>query len=234
MLKELTKNKTIYYLDPKLILSICHLPGLEIRRVPNKDCIQVTVNEKKLPKQCKATLIHYSLEELQTNPKKTALVRVLNVYLQHRKAPVDVAIFSKVGLYLGTGTGSISLLYFTISLGITAVFNLNIGVVGAIGMALGLVAGVWICMFLSTLIGEIVGSLIGKCLNLNRVNVKHETELSALLIHSIVSISSTHSSVSNVPKKGECINDFIFYVIDEKLSEKKQNIISENKLGGVT
>lgn len=224
------KNKTIYQFDPKSILPICHLSGLEIKHVPSRDCMQVTVNEKKLSKQCKATLIHYALEELQTNPKKTVLVRALNAYLQHRKAPVDEALFSKVGLYLGTGTGSISLLYFTISLGITAVFNLNIGVVSAIGMALGLVAGVWMCMFLSTLIGQIVGLLIGKCLNLNRVNVRHETELSALLTHSIVPISPTHSSVTNAPKKVEYTNVFIFYVIDEKLSENEQIIISENML----
>jgi hypothetical protein len=231
MLNELTKNKAIYQFDHKSILPICHLSGLEIKRGPNEDCIQVTVNEKKLPKQCKATLIHYALEELQTNPKKTVLVRALNAYLQHRKAPVDVALFSKVGLYLGSGSGSIGMLYLTMSLGITAVVNLDIGIDGAIGMALGLVAGVWICMFLSTLIGQIVGSLIGKCLNFNRVNVRHEIELSALLTHSIVPISPTHSSVSNLLK----INDtsgFFFYVIDEKLSENEQIIISENKLGG--
>jgi len=35
-------------------------------------------------------------------------------------------------------------------------------------------------------------------------------------------MSPTHSSVSSLPKKGECTNDFIFYVIDEKLSENEQ------------
>ena len=199
--KTIMKNKTIYYFDPKSILPICHLPEFEIKRVPNEDCIQVTVNEKKLPKQCKATFIHYALEELQINPKKTVLVRALNAYLQHRKTPVNVALFSKVGLYLGSGIGSIGLLYLTMSLGITAMVNLDIGIDGAIGMALVLVASVWICMFLSTIIGQILGLLIGKCLNLNRVNVRHETELSALLTHFIVPISPTHSSVSKLPKK---------------------------------
>ena len=224
------KNKTIYQFDPKSILPVCHLSGLEIKYVPSRDCIQVTVNEKKLPKQCKATFIHYALEELQTNPKKTVLFRALNAYLQHRKAPVEVALFSKVGLYLGSGIGSIGLLYLTMSLGITAIVNLDIGIDGAVGMSLVLVASVWICMFLSTIIGQIVGLLIGKCLNLNRVNVRHETELSALLTDSIVPISSTHSSVSSLPKKGECTNDFFFYLIDEKLSEKEKNFVSENKL----
>jgi len=171
------KNKTIYQFDPKSILPACHLSGLEIKHVPSRDCIQVTVNEKKLSKQCKATLIHYALEELQTKPKKTVLVRALNAYLQHIKAPVEVALFSKIGLYLGSSIGSIGLLYLTMSLGITAVVNLDIGIDGAIGIALGLVAGVWICLFLSTIIGQTIGLLIGKCLNLNRVNVSHENEL---------------------------------------------------------
>lgn len=223
------KNRTMYYFDPKSILLIGHFSGLDIKRVPNEGCIQVTVNEKKLPKQCKATLIHHALEELQINPKKTILIQALKAYLQHRKAPFDIALFSKIGLYLGTAIGSIGLLYLSMSLEITAVVNLNIGIVGAIGMALGLVAGVWLFMFLSTRIGQIVGSLIGKCLNLNRVNVKHEIGLSKLLTHSIVPNSTTLSSASNLPKIEEITKYFHFYVIDEKLSEKAQNIMSKGK-----
>jgi hypothetical protein len=89
-----------------------------------------------------------------------------NAYLQYRKAPVEVALFYKIGLYLGVAIGSVGLLYLCMSLEITAIVNLDIGVIGAIGMALGLIMGVWLFMLLSALIGQIIGSLLGKCLNL--------------------------------------------------------------------
>jgi hypothetical protein len=60
--------------------------------------------------------------------------------------------------------------------------------------------------------------------------VRHETELNALLTHTLVPNSTAHSNASTPFKIMERTNYFVFYVIDEKLSEKDQNIMSKKKL----
>lgn len=221
------KSKLVYYFDPKLVPS-CRLSGLEIEKVT--DYIRVTVNENKLPKECKATYIHSALRELQINPKKTDLIRALGVYLQHRRSPFDISLFSKIGFYFGLVTGCVGLLYFSVSLEIIIATNLDIGIVGAIGMALGLVVGVWLCMFLSAYMGQVLGLLIGKCLNINCINRKHEIQLRALLMHSIKSNTESYSSTINSPKVEEYTQLFLYNIIDEKLSKKDKKIILEDKL----